>query len=103
MARAPSHGIATLPLTMLGHSDCAALRGRLPDWVGCSCGHVAVFSSSRCGSRRLPALLWLIVAVRRPNMPSRRLMVHAMVAGLMTQGVQFWGSTGLWRTVCRPV
>lgn len=37
------------------------------------------------------ALLWVIVAVRRPTMPSRRLMVHAMVAGLMTQGVQFLG------------
>lgn len=37
------------------------------------------------------ALLWVIVAVRRPKMPNRRLVMHAMVAGLMTQGVQFIG------------
>ncbi|KQR99891.1 hypothetical protein ASG12_03780 [Williamsia sp. Leaf354] len=37
------------------------------------------------------ALLWVIVAIRRPARPTRRQMGHAMVAGLMTQGVQFIG------------
>lgn len=37
------------------------------------------------------AVLWAIVAVRRPRWPSRRVVGHAAVAGLMTQGVQFLG------------
>ncbi|MCX2731078.1 DMT family transporter [Saccharopolyspora sp. NFXS83] len=36
-------------------------------------------------------LLWGVVAVRRTPLPDRRSMGHAMVAGLMTQGVQFLG------------
>ncbi|MGU3293249.1 DMT family transporter [Williamsia sp. M5A3_1d] len=36
-------------------------------------------------------LLWVIVAIRRPVRPTGRQIGHAMVAGLMTQGIQFLG------------
>ena len=37
-------------------------------------------------------LLWVVVAARRTAFPGWRLVDHAVVAGLMTQGVQFLGS-----------
>lgn len=36
-------------------------------------------------------ILWAIVAARRTALPSRRQVLHAMVAGLMTQAMQFLG------------
>ncbi|WAC56942.1 DMT family transporter [Gordonia sp. SL306] len=36
-------------------------------------------------------LLWVIVLVRGLRLPSRRLIGHAVVAGVLTQGVQFLG------------
>ncbi|MFW0786368.1 DMT family transporter [Gordonia sp. CPCC 206044] len=37
------------------------------------------------------AVLWLIVALRRTPLPGRGQVLHAMAAGLLTQGVQFLG------------
>lgn len=34
-------------------------------------------------------VLWTIVAIRRPSVPSRSQIMHAAVAGLLVQGVQF--------------
>ncbi|MEU1984445.1 DMT family transporter [Nocardia sp. NPDC019395] len=36
-------------------------------------------------------VLWAIVAARRTALPPRRQIVHAMIAGLLTQAVQFLG------------
>ncbi|MGW0036183.1 DMT family transporter [Gordonia sp. NPDC003376] len=34
-------------------------------------------------------ILWVIVAIRHPKRPSRRTVIHAVIAGVLTQAVQF--------------